>query len=164
MHRLLIMAVALFAVVLALAATASAAAPTRIVLVRTLGPFVVDDVCDFPFVQTVERTRTTTIFDNGDEVRRVELVVTASANGKTWIDRDHYNVFVDAASPSVWVITGSFTHTSVAGSGTILLQSGRIVYDVDADAIVDLHEGPHATGADPAAYDAAVCSALGPTA
>jgi len=164
MQKLAAIAVALFTVALVAAANASAAAPTRIVSLRTLGPFVVDDVCQFPFVQTVERTRTTTIFDNGDEKRHVELIVTASANGKTWIDRDAYNVFVGAADPSLWVVTGSFTHTRVAGSGTILLQSGRIVYDADADTIVDPHEGPRGTGADPAAYDAAVCAALAPTA
>lgn len=164
MQRLLAIAVALFSVAFVAAATASAAAPTRVVSLRTFGPFVVDDVCDFPFVQIVERTQTTTTFDNGGEMRHVEVIVIASANGKTWIDHDAYNVFVDAANPSLWVITGSFTHTRVAGTGTILLQSGRIVYDADTDTIIDLHEGPHGTGVDPAAYDAAVCGALAPTA
>lgn len=160
----LLAALTLTAAALVAAAPATAGPPSRTTSVLILGPEVVEGVCDFAFTQTVERTRTTTTFENGDVRRHVELIVSTSANGRTWIDRGAYNVFVAAASPTLWVITGAFTHTRAAAEGTILLQSGRILYDLEADRVVDPHEGPHGTGADPAQYDAAVCAALAPTA
>jgi len=141
--------------------TAAATAPTRETNVKSLS-FVDDETCAFPIAVTVERIRTTTTFENGDQLRHVQLIVTSSANGKTWTDRDAYNVFIAAASPGTWTIVGEFTHARLVGAGTILLESGRIAYDVESDTITDLNPGPHGTGSDPDVYSAAVCAALAP--
>lgn len=156
---LILLAAALSA--MTLTGTAAANAPTRVTNVKSLS-FVDDETCVFPIAVTVERVRTTTTFENGDQVRHVQLTVTSSANGKTWTDRDAYNVFIDAASPGTWTIVGEFTHTRLLGGGTIFLESGRIAYDVQSDTITDLHPGPHGTGSDPDVYAAAVCAALAP--
>ena len=156
---LILLAAALSA--MTLTGTAAANAPTRETNVNSLS-FVDDETCVFPIAVTVDRVRTTTTFENGDQVRHVQLIVTSSANGKTWTDRDAYNVFIDAASPGTWTIVGEFTHTHLLGGGTIFLESGRIAYDVQSDTITDLHPGPHGTGSDPDVYAAAVCAALAP--
>jgi hypothetical protein len=147
-------------IALAGGSAANAGAPTRTADVRNFG-FVDDETCAFPLDVSIDRVRTTTEFDNGDVQLHIELTVTTKANGKTWIDRDAFNIFIDASS-NVWEIVGTFTHTRVVGGGTIFLQSGRIAYDVAADTIMDEHPGPHGTGADPDAYAAALCAALAP--
>jgi len=140
---------------LIIAAPAASQAPTKVISTVTFGPIVDDESCSFPLTATVERTRTTLTFADGDIKRHTELVVTVAANGKTLIDRDHYNVLIDSDSPDVWVITGSFTHARLQGDGTIALQSGRIVYDPQTDTITDLHPGPH-----PTRLEDVVCDAL----
>jgi hypothetical protein len=142
------------------AGAAGAGTPTKVVDVKSFS-FVDDETCAFPLDVTLDRVRTTTEFDNGDVKLHVELTVTTTANGKTWIDRDAFNIFI-AAGSDVWEITGTFTHTRVVGGGTILMQSGRIAYDAGTDTIVDLHQGPQGAGADPDAYAAALCGALAP--
>ena len=144
-----------------LTGTAAASTPTRETNVKSIS-FVDAETCAFPIAVTVERIRTTTTFENGDQFRHVQLDVTSSANGKTWTDRDAYNVFIAAESPGTWTIVGEFTHTRVLGGGTIFLESGRIAYDFETDTITDLHPGPHGTGSGPDAYSAAVCAALAP--
>lgn len=143
------------AMALVLAGTAGADAPTKVTSTDPFGPFVDDETCAFPITTTGERTRTTLTFADGDIKRHTQLVVTSSANGKTLIGRDAFNVFIDSASPNVWVITGSFTHTRLLGDGTIALQSGRILYDVIADRIIDSHLGPH-----PSTLEDVVCDVL----
>jgi 2-hydroxychromene-2-carboxylate isomerase len=78
---------------------------------------------------TVERTRTTTYYENGDVTRHTELVVTSSANGKTIVSRNAFNVFIDADSPNRWMITGTFEKAQLHGR-TIWLQSDRLVHDL----------------------------------
>lgn len=147
-------------IVLAAAGSALAAQPAREVSSVTFGPFTDDETCTFPIDVVVQRTRTTTTFENGDVTRHVSLLVTQTANGRTWIDRDAFTVFIDADSPDVWEITGTFTHARTQGGGTVLMQSGRISYDANADAIVDPNPGPHGTGQVPDDYNAALCAAL----
>ena len=54
----------------------------------TFGPFVDDEACEkFGITVTVERTRTTITFADGDIWRHTELLVTSSANGKTFTER-----------------------------------------------------------------------------
>jgi hypothetical protein len=142
-HLMLLPVVA--AVALVLAASAAADAPAKVTSTVTFGPFVDDETCAFPITTTVERTRTTLTFADGDITRHTQLVVTSSANGRTLLERDAFNVFIDSDSSDVWVITGSFTHARLLGDGTIALQSGRILYDVNADQIIDPHPGPHPT-------------------
>jgi hypothetical protein len=158
MSKVLI-AIALAVAATFMAATTAAAVPTRDTDVRSES-FLDDGTCRFPIAVTVERTRTTTTFENGDQQRHVQLLVTSTAHGNTWSDRDAYVVFIDADAPTRWTIVGAFTHTVVAGTGTIFLQAGRILYDLTTDTITDLHPGPHGTGSDPDAYAAAVCAAL----
>ena len=150
-YALLLPAIAVLA--LGLAAPAAADAPARETSILTLGPFVDDELCAFPLTTTVERTRTTITFADGDVQRHVSLVVTTTANSKTLLDRDAYPVFIDADDPDAWVITGSFIHSRLLGGGTLALQSGLLVYDVQADQVLDPHRGPHPITAD-------VCAAL----
>jgi hypothetical protein len=147
-------------IALAGASAAGAGTPTKVSDVKEFG-FVDDETCAFPLDGMLQRSRTTTTFDNGDVKRHIDLVLTMRANGKTWVERDAYNVFI-AAGSDVWDITGDFTHTRVSGAGTVLLQTGRIAYDAETDTIVDPQPGPHGTGADPDAYAAALCAALAP--
>jgi hypothetical protein len=145
-RRTFLLVSALAAVALVLAAPAAADAPVRVSSTVILGPFVDDEACAFPITTMVERTRATLTFGDGDVQSHTQLVVTTSANGKTLVERDAFSVFIASDSPDVWVITGSFTHARLLGDGTIALQSGRIVYDVQADQISDPHPGPHPTG------------------
>ena len=93
------------AAALLLAAPVAANAPTKETSTVTFGPFVDDETCAFPFTVTVERTRRTTYFDNGDIERHTELIVKSSANGKTVVGRNAFNVFIEADAPTEWVIT-----------------------------------------------------------
>jgi hypothetical protein len=132
---------ALASVALVVAAPAAADAPTIERSTVTFGPFVDDETCAFPFSVTVERTRTTISYANGDIKRHTDLIVTSSANGKTVIGRNSFNVFIDAESPTVWVITGVFEKAQLQGR-TLWLQSGRILFDLEADQVIDSHPGP----------------------
>lgn len=123
------------------AAPAAADAPTTETSSVTFGPFVDDETCAFPITVTVERTRRTTSYANGDVIRHTQLIVTSSANGKTVLNRNRFNVFIDADSPAEWVITGVFEKGQVHGR-TIWLQSGRLVFDLEADELVDPNPGP----------------------
>jgi hypothetical protein len=145
---------ALAALALVLAAPAAADPPTIETSTVTFGPFVDDETCAFPFSVTVERTRRTIYYVNGDMKRHTELIVTSSANGKTVIQRNALNVFIDADSPTLWVITGVFEKAQLHGR-TLWLDSGRLVYDVEADEVIDAHPGPLAEPTD-------VCDLLGP--
>jgi hypothetical protein len=144
----------LVAVALVMAAPAAADAPTIERSTVTFGPFVDGETCSFPFSQTVERTRTTITYENGDIKRHTDLIVTASANGKTEIQRNSYNVFIDADSPTQWVITGVFEKAQLHGR-TLWLESGRLVYDLEADQVNDPQPGPLAEPSD-------VCDLLAP--
>jgi hypothetical protein len=145
---------ALVGVALVVAASAAAEAPTIETSTVTFGPFADDETCAFPFSVTVERKRTTISYESGDIKRHSNLIVTSSANGKTVIGRNSFNVFIDAESPTVWVITGVFEKAQVHGR-TLWLESGRLVYDVEADQVIDSHPGPLAEPPD-------VCELLGP--
>src|SRR5262245_6350405 len=133
---------------LALPAPAAADAPVKVSSIDTSGPFVDDETCTFTITTTVERRRTIFTFADGDVRRHTHLVVATSANGKTLVERDAFSVSVDSESPDVWIITGAFTHARLLGGGTVALRSGRILYDVHADQILDPRPGPHRT--DPA--------------
>ena len=141
-------------VALVVAAPAAADAPTIEASTVTFGPFVDDETCTFPFTVTVERTRTTIYYANGDIKRHTDLIVTSSANGKTVVQRAPLNVFIDADSPTVWVITGVLEKAQLHGR-TLWLESGRLVYDLDADQVIDPHPGPLAEPPD-------VCQLLAP--
>jgi hypothetical protein len=132
---------ALVGVALVVSAPAAADAPTIERSTVTFGPFVDDETCAFPFSVTVERTRTTISYANGDVKRHTELVVTSSANGKSVVQRNSFNVFIDAESPTVWVITGVFEKAQLQGR-TLWLQSGRLLFDLEADQVIDSHPGP----------------------
>jgi hypothetical protein len=150
----LILLPAVVTLALVLAAPAAADAPTIETSTVTFGPFADDETCTFPFTVTVERTRTTIYFVSGDIMRHTELIVTSSANGKSVVQRNSFNVFIDADSPSDWVITGVFEKAQLDGR-TLWLESGRLIYDVEADQINDPHLGPLAEPPD-------VCRLLGP--
>ena len=136
-----------------LIAAAPAAADAPIVETSTV-TFVDDETCGFPFSVTVERKRSTMEYADGDIRRHTDLVVTSSANGKTVIGRNSFNVFIDADSPNVWVITGVFEKAQLRGR-TLWLQSGRLLFDLEADRLVDSHPGPLAEPPD-------VCELLAP--
>ena len=156
MHRLSYVILSLAAVTLALvlATPAAADAPAIETSTVTFGPFADDETCAFPFSVTVERTRRTILYANGDTKRHTDLIVTASANGKTLVQRNSFNVFIDADSPTVWVITGVFEKAQLHGR-TLWLESGRLVYDLEADQVIDPNRGPLAEPPD-------VCELLGP--
>lgn len=129
------------------AAPAAADAPATATSTVTFGPFVDNETCAFPITVTVDRTRRTTSYANGDARRHTQLIVTASANGKTVLNRNAFNVFIDADSLADWVITGVFEKAQVQGR-TIWLQSGRLVFDLEADELVDPNPGPLAEATD----------------
>ena len=144
----------LVGVALVVAAPAAAAAPTIETSSVIFGPFVDDEACAFPFTVTVERKRTTISYESGDIKRHTDLIVTSSANGKTVVQRNSFNVFIDAESPTIWVITGVFEKAQLHGR-TLWLQSGRILFDLEADQVIDSHPGPLAEPLD-------VCELLEP--
>jgi hypothetical protein len=145
---------ALAAAALVLAAPAAGDAPAKETSTVILGPFVDDETCLFSIRSTVERTSTTIQYANGDVKRHTALIVTSSANGKTIVSRNAFNVFIDADSPTHWVITGVFEKAQLHGR-TLRLQSGRLFYDLEADEVSDSHPGPLAGPLN-------VCALLGP--
>jgi hypothetical protein len=146
---------AIAALALIVTAPATAAAPAKETSTVTFGPFVDDEACEeFGITVTVERTRTTITFADGDVTRHTELLVTSSANGKAVVSRNAFNVFIDADAPTEWVITGVFEKGQLDGRA-VWLQSGRLVYDLEADRIDDPNPGPLAQPPD-------VCELLKP--
>jgi hypothetical protein len=140
MRRLaLLLTIALVPLVL----TAPAAADTPTKTTVSSGPeiVVIPDLCSFPVTLTDVRTVRTITFANGDVQRHVRLDNTLSANGKT-VTNDSIQVFVDAGLPSVRTIIGTFTRISVPGGGVLVLEAGRIVFDVATGAIL-FEAGPH---------------------
>lgn len=129
------------AVALLAAGNASAAAPTTTTDVLHLGPFIDTDTCNFPITTTVDRTRTTTTFDNGDVKRHVDLNVVQAANGHTAIEKDAWNVFIDHANPGAWTLTGRYGQLFLDGR-LIYLQSGLIGFDPLTGLLTDQHPGP----------------------
>lgn len=148
----LLFSVLIGALALVLVAPAAAVTPERTETSVVFG--LVDDECGFPIQVTVERTRRTTVFADGDVQSHTMLIVTSTANGKTIVGRNSFNVFVAAEAPTVWVITGTFEKAQLHGR-TIWLQSGRLVYDLEADQLLDPHPGP-------LAEPPAVCALLAP--
>jgi hypothetical protein len=137
-HLLTALAVA---AALTTAATAAAAAPITSTSVLHLGPFADTDTCSFPITTTVDRTRTTTTFDNGDVKRHVDVTVVQTANGHTAVETDVWNVFIDHADPTAWKLTGRFGQLFLDGR-LIYLQSGLIGFDPLTGDLTDPHVGP----------------------
>jgi hypothetical protein len=139
---------------LAVVTAGAAAPPERDTTHVVLGPFVDEELCAFPVTTVVERTRRTIRFADGDVRRHTQLIVTSAANGPTVVDRASFNVVMPSGS-STWIITGAFVHVVDPGAGTVALQSGRLLYDVDDDQLLDAHPSP--MGA-----DAPICDLLAP--
>jgi hypothetical protein len=143
MTKYLVTALAL-AAALAAAGPVAAAAPTITTTTLHLGPFLDTDTCAFPITTTVDQTRTTTTFDNGDVKRKVDLTVVQTANGHTAVETDHWNVFIDHTDPTAWTLTGRFGQIFLDGS-LIYLQSGLIGFDPVTGVLSDPHPGPDGT-------------------
>jgi hypothetical protein len=126
---------------LVVAAPALANAPTTTTNVLQFGPEIDDETCQFPITVTVDRTRTTTTFDNGDVKRRVDLTVVQTANGHTAIETDTWNIFIDHTTPDTWKLTGRFGQISLDGR-LIYIQTGLISYNPNTDTLTDPHPGP----------------------
>ena len=140
--------------VLVVAGPALANAPTTTTNVLHLGPEIDDETCQFPITVTVDRTRTTTTFENGDVRRRVDLTVVQTANGHTTTETDTWNIFIDHTTPDTWKLTGRFGQIFLDGR-LVYLQSGLISYDPNTDTLTDPHAGPNGTYPD-------VCAILAP--
>src|SRR5580765_4487969 len=93
------------AAALASAGPAAAAAPPISTTTLHLGRFLDTDTCPFPITTSVDQTRTTTTFDNGDVKRHVDLTVVQTADGHTAVETDDWNVFIDHADPTDWTLT-----------------------------------------------------------
>ena len=143
MTKHLIMALAV-AAALATAGAAAAAAPTTSTNVLHPGPFADTDTCSFPITTTVDQTRETTTFDNGDVKRHVYLTVVQTANGHTAIETDIWNVFIDHTDPTAWKLTGRFGQIFLDGH-LVYLQSGLINFDPLNGLLTDPHPGPSGT-------------------
>lgn len=139
MTKYLVATLALAALVAA--GPAAAAAPTTSTNVLHLGPLADTDTCSFPITFTVDRTRTTTTFENGDVKRHVDLTVVQNANGHTAIETDAWNVFIDHADPATWKLSGRFGQIFLDGR-LIYIQSGVIGFDPLTGDLSDPHVGP----------------------
>jgi len=149
-----LIAALVLATALAAAGSAAAAPPAITTTTLHLGPFVDTDTCPFPITTTVDQTRTTTTFDNGDVKRHVDLTVVQTANGHTAVETDNWNVFIDHTNPTAWTLTGRFGQIFLDGR-LIYLQSGLIGFDPLTGALSDPHPGPNGTYPD-------TCTILGP--
>jgi hypothetical protein len=129
------------AAALTTAGTAAAAAPATSTAVLHLGPFADTDTCSFLIATTVDQTRTTTTFDNGDVKRHVDLTVAQTANGHTAVETDTWNVFIDHTDPTAWKLTGRFGQIFLDGQ-LIYLQSGLIGFNPVTGDLTDPHVGP----------------------
>lgn len=140
MIKHLITALAVLAALTA-ARTAAAAAPTTSSAALHLGPFADTDTCSFPITTTVDQTRATTTFDNGDVKRHVTVTARQTANGHTAVETDTFDVFIDHSDPTDWKITGRFTQLHLDGR-LLTLQSGLISFDPTTGDLTDPHPGP----------------------
>jgi hypothetical protein len=140
-HLISVLAIA---AALAAASSAAAAAPTTTTNTLHLGPFADTDTCSFPITTTVDQTRTTTMFDNGDVKRHVDLTVVQTANGHIAVETDTWNVFIDHTDPAAWKLTGRFGQIFLDGH-LIYLQSGLIGFDPLTGDLTDPHVGPAGT-------------------
>ena len=136
---------------LILALPALADAPASSSTSRHLA-FVDADSCGFPIDVTVDLTRRTETFSDGDVTRHATLTVTQTANGRSVVESDSFDVFISATDPTNWKINGRFGQVRVDGR-LVYLQSGRIAYDPLTDTLTDPHLGPLGQAPD-------VCSAL----
>ena len=110
--------------------------------------FVDTETCGFQISVTVDAARRTETFSNGDVARHANLTVTQTANGHTEVETDVFDVFISAADPTNWKITGRFGQVRVDGK-LVYLQSGLIAYDPVADTLGDPHLGPMGIPPDP---------------
>ena len=113
--------------------------------------------CGFDVQFSLDRTRTVTTFANGDVKRHTHLILTWAANGKTIVENATFNVMIENGS-ATWTIVGAFVHQRMKGEGTIVLVSGKVLFDATTGELVDLHPGPRA--ADDAAALEQVCDLL----
>ena len=99
------------------------------------------DSCAFAINLTVDRSRTTTTFSNGDITRHVDLTVDQRANGHDLLETDRWNVFIPADDPTDWKLTGRFTQVWLDGR-LISVQSGFLGFDAETGEVTDPHPGP----------------------
>jgi hypothetical protein len=137
-HLISVLAIA---TALAGASSAAAAAPTTTTDSLHLGLFADTDTCSFPITTTVDQTRTTTTFDNGDVKRHVTVTALQTANGHTAVETDTFDVFIDHSDPTDWKITGRFAQIHLDGR-LLTLQSGLISFDPTIGVLTDPHPGP----------------------
>jgi hypothetical protein len=150
---------------LALVVAGQARATTPVIVTFPINETFIWDMsaaCGFPVTETITGTvRIERFFDNtGTLVREMgeeEETGTFTANGLTVSTAGHLVTVRDLVNGTV-TVTGVIIHTSLPTGGTIYLDRGRLVFDVNNDTLV-FEAGPH-----PQLHGdvAGVCAALTP--
>jgi hypothetical protein len=146
MRRILVAALAT-ALTLLVASPASGVTPQREEVPWNL-TVVVEELCGFPvqfsFEGTLEFTR---FFDEQGNLTRIQLhrdedaTATNLSNGKTSTGHGVLNVFFDVEEGTE-VVSGLPIHFNLPAHGAILMDAGKVVFDLETGEITFV-AGPH---------------------
>jgi hypothetical protein len=157
---------AMLAAALALASSASADQPlTGTVVLGMHTTFPAGTLCSFDVRVDLDGTGSFSVFDNPPRnIQHYEESGTVTANGKTLLVNDHWNVTTTPPSnPSeelgVFTQHGAELHILVPGGGVVLLDAGYLVTLFPSGTVVVFHgQFPFAVEGDVSG----ACAALAP--
>jgi hypothetical protein len=153
LRRIILLATVAFVMAAAGAVTLVAAAPaTAVPPERTQFPstfeYVDEEICDFPIEFSFESTSTVTrFFDEQGNVTRIQAhfvddaIATNPANGKSATGHEVANVVRDVQN-GTQTYNGIPLHFSVPGYGAVLIDVGRVVFDLTTGEPTFI-AGPH---------------------
>jgi hypothetical protein len=125
---------------------------------------VIGDECPFPIQRSGQVSgHVEAFYDDAGNFIKVILhfsnTFTFSANGSSLSESDHYNEFDvgfdGGGAPSTEILAGLITHIRLPHGGTVVLEAGRIVFDVATDTMV-FQAGNDVTSGEEAAFCAAL--------
>lgn len=139
LHRFLLSTLILS---LTLASAATAAPPVT----STFGPTPPVDsrYCSFPVMRSDTGSSTTITKPDGTQISHISRMLTLTANGKTLTSNDHFTRFIDPQEPFIVDAAGHVISVELPGQGAILLEVGRVIFDVRNPTMPIFEAGPHA--------------------
>jgi hypothetical protein len=142
-HAAVVIALAsTLAVLVASAATASAAGP-YITRFSVQDSYIDTDTC--PGMSLDTRLEGHVVFQMLSETRvqvHRRLIFTVTANGKTFTDNESFTNFTDLTS-GVQKFAGTVVNIQVPGYGNVLTDAGVLIFDPTTDPWTVLHVGGH---------------------
>jgi hypothetical protein len=138
-HLLILSAILL----LALASAANAEPPVTTVFGAT--PPRDSGYCSFPVLRSDQGSITTITRPDGTQIAHISRTLTFMAYDKSLTSNDHFTRFLDPAQPFLVDARGHVISVELPGQGGILLEVGRVTFDVRNPAAAIFEAGPHAS-------------------